>query len=123
MPMVRPCAVPLNSLLQRYQDGVGYADCYVAEVPFAVTQQAFIEAFYTSPLFKVERMLLRVFAARPATDADVYQLALGQTQSFSAWRVESQSDDELLLADFTGRTRSWLATLAVSGSGHKWAHG
>ena len=116
--MVRPCPVPLNSLLKRYQDGVGYADCYVAEVPFAVTQQAFIEAFYTSPLFKVERMLLGVFAARPATDADVRQLARGPTQLFSAWRVESQSDAELLLADFTGRTRSWLTTSPASGSGH-----
>jgi hypothetical protein len=33
---------------------------------------------------------------------------LAARQKFSAWRVEKQSPSELLLADFTGRTRSWL---------------
>jgi hypothetical protein len=32
---------------------------------------------------------------------------------FSAWRVESQSSSEVLLADFTGRTRSWLMALPI----------
>ena len=115
MTLVQACDVPLNSLLSRYQDGVGYADCYLAVLPFAVTQQSFIEAFYTSPLFKVERTLLQVLAAKPATDADVRLLAAGKAQIFSAWRVESQSDAELLLADFTGRTRSWLRATPVDG--------
>jgi hypothetical protein len=103
----------LNSLLRAYKDRAGFADCYVADVPGAVTQQAFIEAFYTSPLFKVERTLLRYLASRPATDADAKQLAGGKVTTFSAWRVEAQSPSELLLADFTGRTRSWLMTAPV----------
>ena len=43
---VRPCEVPLNSLLLSYKDGDGFADCYVAEVAGAITQEAFVEAFY-----------------------------------------------------------------------------
>ena len=117
MLTVRPCEVPLNSFLCQYKDGLGYADCYVIKVPGAVTQAAYIEAFYTSPLFKIERTLLRYLASKPATDADAKALAGGVATRFSAWRVEAQSSRELLLADFTGRTRSWLmATPAPLGN-------
>jgi hypothetical protein len=53
-------------------------------------------------------------AFRPATDADAKQLAHGKVTGFSAWRVEGQSPLELLLADFTGRTRSWLMAEPVA---------
>ena len=108
MLTVRPCEVPPSSFLRQYKDGPGYADCYVIKVPGTVTQAAYIEAFYTSPLFKIERTLLQYLASKPATDADARALAGGGTTRFSAWRVEAQSSTELLLADFTGRTRSWL---------------
>ena len=115
MSAVQPCEVPLNSLLRSYKERVGYADCYVAEVPGSVTQEAYIEAFYTSPLFKVERTILKYLASRPASDADAKQLAAGKATKFSAWRIEGQSPSELLLADFTGRTRSWLMAVQVPG--------
>ena len=105
---VQPCEVPLNSLLRKYKDATGFADCYVSQVPGLVTQAAFIEAFYTSPLFKIEKTLLQVLASKPATDGDARALAGGLAIRFSAWRVVAQSPSELLLADFTGRTRSWL---------------
>ncbi len=108
MPTVNVCEVPLTSCLRQYKDGPGYADCYVTQVPRTVTQAAYIEAFYTSPLFKIERILLHYLASKPATDADARALAGGGATRFSAWRVEAQSSTELLLADFTGRTRSWL---------------
>ena len=98
----------MNSFLRTYKDRHGYADCYTVDLPGAFTQEQYVEAFYTSALFKVERSLLRYLAARPATDAEAKQLATGKATSFSAWRVESQSASELLLADVTGRTRSWL---------------
>ncbi len=114
MSEVQPCEVPLGTLLRRYKDGTGFADCYAVAVPGAVTQEAFVEAFYTSPLFKVERTILRFAASRPATDSDAKELAAGKAAAFSAWSVESQSTSELLLADFTGRTRSWLSAVAAS---------
>ena len=113
MPTVLACEVPLNSFLRQYKDGPGYADCYVTQVPGVTTQKAFIEAFYTSRLFKIERTLPHYLASKPATDADAKALAGGGATRFSAWRVEAQSATELLLADFTGRTRSWL--MAVPG--------
>ena len=114
MPSVQSCEIPLNSSLRKYEDGVGFADCYVIDVPGTVSQAAFIEAFYTSTLFKLERTLLGCLASKPATDADAHQLAAGLVSKFSAWRVEAQSPAELLLTDITGRTRSWLMALPVA---------
>ena len=114
MLTAQPCEVPPNSFLRRYKNVQGYADCYVIKVPGTVTQAAYIEAFYTSPLFKIERTLLQYLASKPATNADAKALAGGGATRFSAWRVEAQSSTELLLADFTGRTRSWLMAVPVT---------
>ena len=114
MLTAQPCEVPLNSFHRPYKDGAGYADCYVIKLPGTVTQATYIEAFYTSPLFKIERTLLHYLASKPATDADAKALASGVATQFSAWRVEAQSSTELLLADFTGRTRSWLMAVPVT---------
>ena len=116
MSAVQPCEVPLNSLLRPYGDRAGYVDCYVAEVPGTITQAVFIEAFYTSPLFKVERTILKYIVSKPASDTEAKQLSAGQATRFSAWRTESQSPTELLLADFTGRTRSWLMAAPITGA-------
>ena len=116
MPRIQPCDVPPDSFLRRYKEGSGYADCYVTEIAGTVSQAAFVEAFYTSALFKLERLLLAHLASKPASDADARQLAAGSVAAFSAWRVEAQSPSQLLLADFTGRTRSWLMAVPVAGA-------
>jgi hypothetical protein len=46
--------------------------------------------------------------SKPSTDAQAKQLAAGAIDSFAAWHVEKRSNDQLLLSDFRGRTRSWL---------------
>ena len=115
MASIQACEIPPDSLLRKYNDGMGFADCYVIEVAGTVSQATFIEAFYTSPLFKLERTILKHLASKPATDADAQRLAAGRSDRFSAWRVEGRSSSELLLADFTGRTRSWLMALPLDG--------
>lgn len=95
---------------RKYRECSGFADCYCVQVTRHVTQAKFIQAFYTLRLFKLERTLLQLLASKPATDADAKRLARCQASTFSAWKVESQTASELLLADFTGRTRSWLMT-------------
>jgi hypothetical protein len=112
--MVRPAEVPPESLLGRYANSGAYTDCYVTELPLEVTHAQFVEAFYTTPLFKVERLLLSLFLSRPATDLQAKQLAAGQLASFAAWSVESRAENELVLS--AGRTRSWLMVIASSGS-------
>lgn len=104
--MVRPTEIPPGSLLGRYVASGAYADAFVAELPAAVSLAQFVEAFYSTPLIKLERLLLGLFLSRPSTDAQARQLSTGQRASFAIWSVESRATNELVLA--AGRTRSWL---------------
>lgn len=116
MSSVRPCDIPETAFLCRYRQGDAYADCYMTEVAGTISQRTFVEAFYTTALFKVERVILRL-VARPSTDLDARKLAEGGSASFAAWRVEDRSADQLLLGDFTGRTKSWLMAAPVADTG------
>jgi hypothetical protein len=112
--MVHASELPPDSLLLPYR-GVGYTDCYVTELPFPVTAAEFIEAFYTSSLFKLERMILSAVLRRASTDAQAHELAIGHRHSFAAWSVEARKEGQVLLA--AGRTRSWLAITPDKSSG------
>ncbi len=108
MFLTRPCAVPPGASLARYVVFGAYVDCYTTHLPHTVSQCEFVEAFYTTPVFKIERWLLSRFLARPSTDAQAGQLARGESDAFSAWTVEAREDRQLLMGDFSGRTKSWL---------------
>ena len=108
---VRPCTLPATALLLRYSSqrmSGAYTDCFAVEAMGHISHTRFVEAFYTSWLFKIERMILRFVMARPSTDVQAGQLAAGLTDRFSAWSVEDRTPDQLLMADMMGRTRSWL---------------
>jgi len=107
---VEACAVP-DALLGRYAGEHAYADCYRVEVAASVTLEQFVYAFYTTRVFKLERAILQWVVAKPSTDAGARQLARGELDRFAAWDVEDRSDNQLLLSDYRGRTRSWLMTL------------
>lgn len=108
MLAIHSCDLPSDALLNRYAASGGYVDCYVTELAASVSHQEYVEAFYTTAVFKLERLILRLLAARPSTDAEAAELARGESASFAAWSVEERSPGQLLLADFTGRTKSWL---------------
>lgn len=102
-----------KALLARYSD-VGHTDCYFADVPRDVTFEAYVTAFYTSWLFKVERVILRL-VKRPSTDGEAAELAAGMRTQFAAWDVEDRTADQLLMCDMAGRTRSWLRVAPIDG--------
>lgn len=108
MSVIRSCPLPPDSLLQRYVGAGAFTDCYATEVAHAVSHPEFVEAFYTTALFRLERWLLRLLVSRPSTDRQAGELARGELTSFAAWSVEDRCANQLLLRDLTGRTRSWL---------------
>lgn len=112
---LRPVRIPDDALLRAYAD-LGYADCFVARVETDCPLPRWIEAFYTTPLFRVERAILRRVASKPSSDDDARALATGTATRFAAWQVEGRSATQILLADFTGRTRSWLMVAPGAGS-------
>jgi hypothetical protein len=105
---IRPGELPAHALLARYRDTGGFTDCWIADLPRAASHAEYVEAFYTTALFGIERRLLAWFASKPSTAADARLLADARSDRFAAWTVEARAADQLLLCDFTRRTRSWL---------------
>ncbi len=117
MPAIRACAPPDEALISKYARAGAYTDCYTAEIAGPVSHAAFVEAFYTSPLFRLERFLLTWLVSKPSTDAQARALANGASERFAAWRVEARSADQLLVCDFLSQTRSWLMIGPPDGGG------
>lgn len=122
MPAIRACPLPADSLLARHSRPGDHTDCYTVDVPGAVGLEAFVEAFYTSRGFLPERWVLTL-VGRGATRADARRLARAETDRFAAWRVEDRTDRELLLQDYLGRTRSWLAVEPLAAGGTRLCFG
>jgi hypothetical protein len=104
---MRPCPIPEGALLQAYLRDGAYADCYAADIDRPVSHAEYVEAFYTTWVFGLEAMVLSLLG-KPSTDADAKALADGTSATFAAWSVEGRASSQLLLCDFTRRTRSWL---------------
>lgn len=117
MPAIHASELPADALLGKYREGGAYTDCYAVDVSPPVSQAAYVEAFYTSTVFKIERLLLAWFLSRPATDQQARLLANGKLEAFAAWTVEGRDARQLLLCDFQGRTRSWLMSVPVEVNG------
>ena len=114
MPPVRASALPPQTLLGKYTSTGAFTDCYTAEIARPVSHAEFIEAFYTSAAFRFERLLLGLLLAKPFSNLQARQLAAGELDAVSAWRVEGRTANELLMCDFLGYTRSWLMVTATS---------
>ena len=105
---IEACELPPSALLRKYMHEGAYTDCYVTQIATVVSMAEYVDAFYTTYVFKLERLILRWLVAKPSTDGDARRLAHGEIDFFAAWSVEGRAPDQLLLCDYQGRTRSWL---------------
>ena len=105
---ITACPLPPATSLQRYRDTGAYTDCFSTEIDAEVSLGEFVDAFYTTWLFRLERFVLRVVAKIPSQDIEVSELAAGRISRFAAWRVEDRAARQLLMCDLRGRTRSWF---------------
>jgi len=88
------CEIPEGSLLQRCVSEGVFADCYCTALPVRVSHAEYVEAFYTTAVFKAERWLLKWALSRPSSDRDAHQRAIGASHTFAAWRVEGRDANE-----------------------------
>lgn len=89
MPTVSVCDLPAGALLSVYARGRDcYTDCFAIDIGRVAGLPAFVAAFYTTPLFKLKRVILNVALSIPSTDCQAQRLAEAQTDRFSAWVVE-----------------------------------
>ena len=113
MGKVQEVSVPPGSFLHKIaqQDGV-YTDCFEVGIAADVAFADYIAAFYTTPIFKAERVVLRPFAQSPSTDVEARELGEGKTDRFAVWRMQERSDNQLLM--WEGRTSSWFMLVPAS---------
>jgi hypothetical protein len=116
-------SVPPDALLKTFRGGAHperwgrYADCFAVDVAGEVGLAEFVVAFYTSPLFGIERFLLRMLIQAPSSRADARALADGTADKFAAWYVGARTTTQLLMCDRYERTRSWFCIAPNDGGG------
>jgi hypothetical protein len=115
--VVEACPLPDGALSQVYAKNGSYTDCFTTSLDRAVTFEQYVTAFYTTWVFKLERLILKWAVAKPSTDEQAAQLGAGTIDGFAAWHVEQRAPNQLLLCDFMGRTRSWLMVEPASAEG------
>lgn len=108
-----PIPTPDASFLGAYARNGAFTDCYALTVPASISLPEFIEAFYTTRLFRLERWLLGKTLQVTDSDQQAAQLAQAATDRFSAWRMEQRSSDQILMD--AGQTRSWLSVAEQPG--------
>jgi hypothetical protein len=112
-------SVPDDALLKTYRGGARpgrwgrYGDCFSVNVDGAVSLADFVFAFYTSPVFRIERLILRILIRTPSSDAEARALADGSAASFAVWYVGERTATQLLMCDRYERTRSWFRVAAL----------
>lgn len=108
---------PADSLLATLaRERRAFADAYTLRFPRAVTLAEFVEAFYTTRLFKAERALIALFG-KPSSDAVARAVARGEGERLAVWTVEARAGDELLMHEDSGATRSWFKAQADGNGG------
>lgn len=114
--MIKACPIPEGALLNTYLKTGTYIDCYVTSVAESESFARYVAAFYTTRVFKMERFILKFAISKPSTDEQATQLGDGSIDSFAAWKVEARNENQLLLCDIQGRTRSWLMVVPEQNS-------
>lgn len=115
MPKVFESELPSNALSATYKTQGAFVDCYYSEVAKDISLDEYIQAFYTTPLFKLERSFLSLATFEGASDHDALSLSLGKSDRYSIWTVEGREANQIMMRDFTGNTRSWLMVQKASG--------
>ena len=115
--MIKSGPAPAEALHAKYARSGSYIDCFTTVIPGGISHAQFVEAFYTSRVFKLERLILQWIVDKPSTDSEAKELATGVRDRFAAWNVEDRSTDQLLMCDYLGQTRSWLMVAACERDG------
>ena len=116
MPVIADNVLPATSLLHAYRDRRAYTDCFHIDLPGTVSLADYIDAFYTTWLFKLERLVLTTLVAKPSSDAQALALAKGEQKRFAAWTVESRTADQIVMRDYQSKTSSWLMCAPLDGA-------
>ena len=68
--------LPPDALSRKDRERGAYTDCYTTDIDRQVSHAQYVEAFYTSWAFRLERFVLKWLVARPSTDDEARRLAV-----------------------------------------------
>ncbi len=108
MPKVIASELPSHALSTSYKEQGAFVDCYYIDITKDISLDKYIQAFYTTAIFKLERSLLSLATFKCTKDDEAIELSLEKSDSYSIWTVEGRQSNQIMLRDFTGNTRSWL---------------
>lgn len=108
MTPVTPCPVPDTSLLaHQAADPDHYADCYSVNLPCEADLSAYLTAFFSLPIMRLERLIIAAMGT-PSRAQDVAALASGASDQLAIWKVEQRTEDQIVMRVSGGRIRTWL---------------
>lgn len=86
MEKVVEMLLPVGTFIAEQAEFSGsYTDCYGIKLDHAITLPEFIAAFYTTPLFRLERLMLAITPKGRMKDADVTAMASGESDTMAIW--------------------------------------
>ncbi|MEP3196313.1 MAG: hypothetical protein ABJO57_00450 [Lentilitoribacter sp.] len=102
-------AIPDGGLLARY-DAVNhaYTDCFKTEVDQNISFEDYARAFFNSPVFKLERIIIALTTGKKTSEQSVDDLISGRADDFAVWQVEDRADNQILMKVGDGQIRTWL---------------
>ena len=117
------CPLAEDALLRTYLGEIhperwaGQGDCFCATVPASVPLSEFVFAFYTSPVFRIERGILAIILGARSTETQARAVADGSRDSFAVWRMGARTGTQLVMCDRYGKTRSWFRVVPAESGG------
>lgn len=118
MTQITKTPLPDQALLRRYKDMPGaYADCYRAKAAQEISLEAYIEAFFSTPLFQIERAVLTTFGIKGASAQALRALATGRSDTWAAWQVEARDETQILMRAGSDAIRTWLMVVPDGAGG------
>ena len=109
---------PSGALLLDHDENMqpAMADCFSLTLNKNVTIASFLAAFYTSKIFKIERKILAFALQKPSTDEQAIALSKSQRDTFAIWTQAYRDNEQIVLSDFKGSTKSWLMVKQITSS-------
>jgi hypothetical protein len=98
--------LPEHALLQSRRVAGAFTDCYALRIGRTITLADYIAAFFTTPVFRLERRIIARVLGHASTDAQALALADGRSDRFVVWVTEARDSKQILLG--VGRTATWL---------------
>ena len=110
-------SAPEGALIRRYTTNPGgYSDRFYVDIPADVTLSDYILAFFSTPIFRMERLILNLVPSGRSNEQCVLDLASGTGDKMAGWKTEKRDENQLLLAVGDGPIRTWLMVQGTQSS-------